>query len=253
LNEPRTGRADQGKSRAAWGLLALAVIAGGFALPYFRRTHSAPAPAPESAAAPPPAVVPSEVNPWREAARLVEEDRGQAIGRAARVHVPAELRHYADKKRFLALQVAGWMEKDYPIPDDEADLAPMIDRGEMVEVPAFSKDHVLYGVGANATGEPLAHFDRAPQERLAPLGRTQDRPIGDGKAWARVMSILRAGSGVTGRGATRTVWCANRGFEEFHHLGGTPVIRVEDVPKAAISPEHGRRDPVQQGDTVGAG
>jgi hypothetical protein len=106
VNEPRTRRADKGKSRAAWWLLALAVIAGGFALPYFRRTHSAPAPAPESAAAPPPAVVPSEVNPWREAARLVEEDRGQAIGRAARVHVPAELRHYADKRRFLALQVA---------------------------------------------------------------------------------------------------------------------------------------------------
>ena len=119
------------------------------------------APAPESAAAPPPAVAPSEVNPWREAARLVEEDRGQAIGRAARVHVPAELRHYANKKRFLALQVAGWMEKDYPIPADEADLARMIDHGDMVEVPAFGKDHVLYGVGANATDEPLAHFDRA--------------------------------------------------------------------------------------------
>jgi hypothetical protein len=162
LNEPRTGRADKGKSRAAWwGLLACAVIAGGLALHHFRPHLTAPSPAPESAAAPPPAVAPSEVNPWREAARLVEEDRGQPIGRAARVHVPAELRHYADKKRFLAMQVAGWMEKDYPIPDDEADLAHMIDRGDMVELPAFSKDHVLYGVGANATGEPLAHFDRA--------------------------------------------------------------------------------------------
>jgi hypothetical protein len=115
----------------------------------------------ESAAAPPPAVLPSEVNPWREAARLVEEDRGQPIGRAARVHVPAELRHYPDKKRFLALQVAGWMEKDYPIPKDEADLVQMIDRGDMVEVPAIGKDHILYGVGANATGEPLAHYDHA--------------------------------------------------------------------------------------------
>ena len=128
---------------------------------YRLRPHGPTAPAPESAAAPPPAVAPSEVNPWREAARLVEEDRGQAIGRAARVHVPAELRHYANKKRFLALQVAGWMEKDYPIPADEADLARMIDHGDMVEVPAFGKDHVLYGVGANATDEPLAHFDRA--------------------------------------------------------------------------------------------
>ena len=162
MNEPRTGRADRGKSRAAWwGLFAFALVVGALAFHHFRPDVLAPSPAPESAAAPPPAVAPSEVNPWREAARLVEEDRGQAIGRAARVHVPAELRHYADKKRFLAVQVAGWMEKDYPIPDDEADLAPMIDRGELVEVPAFGKDHVLYGVGANATGEPLAHFDRA--------------------------------------------------------------------------------------------
>jgi hypothetical protein len=138
----------------------VALLASGVALLHFRPRGSEPAPAPESAAAPPPAVVPSEVNPWREAARLVEEDRGQPIGRAARVHVPAELRHYANRKRFLALQVAGWMEKDYPIPADEADLAQMIDRGEMVEVPALGQDHILYGVGANATGEPLAHFDR---------------------------------------------------------------------------------------------
>jgi len=133
----------------------------GLAVVHFQRRNVAPMAAPESAAAPPPAVLPSEVNPWREAARLVEEDRGQPIGRAARVHVPAELRHYPDKKRFLALQVAGWMEQDYPIPKDEADLVQMIDRGEMVEVPAIGKDHILYGVGANATGEPLAHYDRA--------------------------------------------------------------------------------------------
>jgi hypothetical protein len=111
------------------------------------------------------------VNPWKAAARLVEENRGQPIGRAARVHVPAELRHYADKRRFLALQVAGWMEKDYPIPKDEADLAAMIDRGEMVEVPALGKDHILYGVGANATGEPLAHFDRATGREIPLFSR----------------------------------------------------------------------------------
>ena len=167
MNEPRTGRAEKRKSRAGWwGLLALVVVMGGLAFHHFRPHLPSPSPAPESAAAPPPAIAPSEVNPWREAARLVEEDRGEAIGRAARVHVPAELRHYPDKKRFLAMQVAGWMEKDYPIPDDEADLAPMIDRGELVEVPAFSKDHVLYGVGANATGEPLAHFDRATGQEI---------------------------------------------------------------------------------------
>jgi hypothetical protein len=118
-------------------------------------------PAPESVAAPPPAVPPSQVNPWRAAARLVEEDRGEPVGRGARVHVPAELRHYPDKRRFLAVQVAAWMEHDYPIPHDEAELARMIERGEMVEVPPLGEDYILYGVGANATGEPLSHYDRA--------------------------------------------------------------------------------------------
>ena len=161
MNEPRRGGRVHRKSRAGWWwLLAGVLLASGVALLHFRPRGGASAPARESAAAPPPAVVPSEVHPWREAARLVEEDRGAPIGRAARVHVPDELRHYANRKRFLALQVAGWMEKDYPIPADEADLAQMIDRGEMVEVPALGKDHILYGVGANATGEPLAHFDR---------------------------------------------------------------------------------------------
>jgi hypothetical protein len=162
VNEPRPGRQQRRRRQLAWWwLLVPALLVAGLAVFHLQRPAIAPVAAPETAAAPPPAVVPSEVNPWREAARLVEEDRGQPIGRAARVHVPAELRHYPEKKRFLALQVAGWMEKDYPIPKDEADLAQMIDRGEMVEVPAIGKDHILYGVGANATGEPLAHYDRA--------------------------------------------------------------------------------------------
>jgi hypothetical protein len=113
----KAGRVDKRSRRLLWwGLFAIAVLAGGLVAYRLRPQSPSAAPATESAAAPPPAVAPSEVHPWKEAARLVEEDRGQAIGRAARVHVPAELRHYANKKRFLALQVAGWMEKDYPIP-----------------------------------------------------------------------------------------------------------------------------------------
>lgn len=167
MNEPRQGRQERRKRRLAWRwLLVPALLVAGLAVFHFQRRAVAPGAAPETAAAPPPAVLPSEVNPWREAARLVEEDRGQPIGRAARVNVPAELRHYPDKKRFLALQVAGWMEQDYPIPKDEADLAQMIERGEMVEVPAIGKDHILYGVGANATGEPLAHYDRATGQEI---------------------------------------------------------------------------------------
>ena len=106
------------------------------------------------------------VNPWREAAKRVEENRGEPMGRAARVHVPAELRHYADKRRFLAIQVAAWREKNYELPHDEAELAGMIERGEMVEVPSLGEHHILYGVGANATGEPLTHYDVATGQEI---------------------------------------------------------------------------------------
>jgi len=181
----------------------IAVIAGGLVAYQLRRHGPTAAPAPESAAAPPPAVAPSEVHPWREAARLVEEDRGQAIGRAARVHVPAELRHYANKKRFLALQVAGWMEKDYPIPADEADLARMIDRGDMVEVPAFGKDHVLYGVGANATDEPLAHFDRATGREI-PLFSRYDLFEDAAAEWAARAEEKKAAAAAAAAQAAKT-------------------------------------------------
>jgi hypothetical protein len=99
------------------------------------------------------------INRWREAAKRVEEDRGEKTGRAARVRVPPQLLHYADKRRFLAIQVAGWQEENFDLPHDDAGLVELIRRGELVEVKPVTDDYVLYGVGANATGEPLLHFD----------------------------------------------------------------------------------------------
>lgn len=126
-----------------------------------RPRPAADAPAADTVAAPPPALPPAQVNPWKAAARRVEEDRGAPIGKAAKVHIPAELRHYADTRRFLAIQVAGWMEQKYPLPHDEAELAQMIARGDLVEVPSLGEHYILYGVGANATDDPIAHYDRA--------------------------------------------------------------------------------------------
>jgi uncharacterized protein DUF5715 len=163
LNERRdSSQAPLPKRRSVWWWLLVPVALAGAAYVYFRERPRGPetAEAPDTVAAPPPAVPPAQVNPWREAAKKVEENRGEPMGRAARVHVPAELRHYADKRRFLAIQVAAWMEKDYPLPHDEAELAQMIERGEMVEVASLGDDHILYGVGANATGDPFGHYDR---------------------------------------------------------------------------------------------
>jgi hypothetical protein len=155
------------KRRSVWWWLLVPVLLAAAAYVHFRQ----PGREPDSAAgldtaAPPPAVPPAQVNPWREAARRVEENRGEPMGRAARVHVPAELRHYADKRRFLAVQVAAWMEKDYALPHDEAELAQLIERGEMVEVPALGEHHILYGVGANATGDPFGHYDRKTGQEI---------------------------------------------------------------------------------------
>ena len=110
--------------------------------------------------APPPQVPAPVVNRWKEAARRVEEDRGEPTGRAARIRVPPQLRHYADKRRFLAIQVAGWREQGYELPHDEAGIAALNQAGELVEVKPVTEDHELYGVGANASGEPLRHYDR---------------------------------------------------------------------------------------------
>jgi uncharacterized protein DUF5715 len=155
------------KRRSAWWWLLVPALLAAAAYVYFQQAGREPeTTAAETVAAPPPAVPPAQVHPWREAAKRVEENRGEPMGRAARVHVPAELRHYADKRRFLAVQVAAWMEKDYPLPHDEAELAQMIERGEMVEVPALGEHHILYGVGANATGDPFAHYDVATGQEI---------------------------------------------------------------------------------------
>lgn len=144
---------------AGYGMAAFVLV--GSAVAFFRPEllRREDAAEPETHVAPPPQVPGPAVNRWREAARRVEEDRGQATGRAARVSVPAQLLHYKDKRRFLAIQVAGWREQNYELPHDEAGLARLIRKGELVEVKPVTEDYVLYGVGANASSEPLVHYD----------------------------------------------------------------------------------------------
>src|SRR5215216_5046994 len=76
----------------------------------------------ETAVQPPPTVEAPQVNPWKEAAHKVEEDRGEPVGRKAQVETPAELKHYSDRRRFLAVQVAESREQDYDLPHDYAEL-----------------------------------------------------------------------------------------------------------------------------------
>lgn len=104
---------------------------------------------------------PAMIDPWQEAALKVEEDRGEAVGRGAKVEVPAQLKHYADARRFLGIQVAEWREQRLQTPHDFADLIPLIRKGELVELPALGQNYILYGVGYSASDEPFTHYDKA--------------------------------------------------------------------------------------------
>jgi hypothetical protein len=113
-------------------------------------------------AVPPPVDVPAPtLRTWTSEVRRVEEARGEPIGGRAHVNVPPELMHEADRRMFLAVQVAESQEQEYELPEDDAELAALVRDGEMVEVPPVGEGYVLYGVGAHAGGEPFAHYERS--------------------------------------------------------------------------------------------
>ena len=150
---------------AGYGIAAFVLV--GSTLAYFRPDllRLEDTTGPETYVAPPPQVPGPAVNRWREAAKRVEQDRGQPTGRAARVRVPPQLLHYADKRRFLAIQVAAWREQNYELPHDEAGLARLIRRGELVEVRPVTDDYVLYGV-APTRPPPADALRRAVRPRV---------------------------------------------------------------------------------------
>ncbi len=87
---------------------------------------------------------------WAEAVEKVKADRGELAGASGAVEIPPELRHYSDRHWFLATQVAEIDKYNVQTCQDYVDLAGMIERGELVAVPAVTDTYVLFGVGAKA-------------------------------------------------------------------------------------------------------
>jgi uncharacterized protein DUF5715 len=114
-------------------------------------TVATPAPTPVPRATP----VPPET--WAAALEKVEEVRGSA----GRIDIPPELQHYEDRRRFLALQMADSREENFDLPHDAGELVEMVQKGELVEMPALGDDYVLYDVGTASREDPLAHYDQA--------------------------------------------------------------------------------------------
>ena len=108
----------------------------------------------------------AEMNPWTLAVEKVKEDRGEPIGKQAKVETPSQLRHYSDARRFLATQVAEVNEHHVDMPQDFVDLARMINRGELVQLAPASENYILFGVGGSADSGPFTRYENGKSIKL---------------------------------------------------------------------------------------
>jgi len=111
-------------------------------------------------------------NAWNQAMEKVKADRGEAARNTA-VEIPPELKHYSDRHWFLATQIAEIEKYNVHTCQDFVDLAAMIQRGEMVAVPAVTDTYVLFGVGAKADD---GVFTRSTAEDKALLDEFYGQP-----------------------------------------------------------------------------
>ena len=95
---------------------------------------------------------------WTQAVSKVKEDRTQDANANVALEVPAELRHYEDRRWFLATQVAEVKKNSIQNCQDYFDLAAMISRDDLVPVPVVTDDYVLFGVGARADQDAFTRY-----------------------------------------------------------------------------------------------
>jgi len=93
---------------------------------------------------------------WARAVEKVKEDRGASGGVA--VEIPTQLRHYEDRHWFLATQVAEVEKFNVQSCQDFVDVAAMLERGELVSLPAVTESYILFGVGARADNGPFSRY-----------------------------------------------------------------------------------------------
>ena len=108
-------------------------------------------------------VTSTNADAWAQALAKVQGNRSDPTGP---VETPPELRHYSDRHWFLASQVAEVAKHNVQTCQDFIDLAAMIERGEIVSVPAVTETYILFGVGEKADN---AVFSRYENERSIDL------------------------------------------------------------------------------------
>jgi len=137
-------------------LLLLIVVTAAFAAGVWavaRFTLKQPPPGEPTTAAPPRAADPDL---WRRSLEKIKEVRGDT-GNVA-IEIPSELRHYDERRWFLATQVAEVKKFNLEPVQDFVDLAGTISRGEMVPLPAVTDTYMLFGVGARVNGDGFTRY-----------------------------------------------------------------------------------------------
>src|SRR6476620_1235888 len=137
-------------------LLLLIVVTAAFAAGVWavaRFTLKQPPPGEPTTAAPPPAADPDL---WTRSLEKIKEVRGDT-GNVA-IEIPSELRHYDERRWFLATQVAEVKKFNLEPVQDFVDLAGTISRGEMVPLPAVTDRYMLFGVGARVNGGGFTRY-----------------------------------------------------------------------------------------------
>ena len=102
---------------------------------------------------------------WNLAVERVKAERDASLGGA--LEIPPELKHYEERHWFLATQVAEIEKYKVHTCQDYLDLARMIERHDLVPLPAVTDSYILYGIGQRANEEPFEPFEENNQNANA--------------------------------------------------------------------------------------
>ena len=97
------------------------------------------------------------VGDWNAAVDVVKAERDASLGGA--LEIPPELKHYDERYWFLATQVAEVEKYKIHTCQDYLDLAGMIERHDLVPVPALTDKYILLGIGQRANDEPFEPYE----------------------------------------------------------------------------------------------
>jgi hypothetical protein len=178
-----------------------------------------------------------------EAIACVEEPRFAR----GRLHLLPEFQRYVDPRRFLAVQMADARSEGFLPPGDCGELARLLLRGDVVEVPQVTEDWVFHDLGIDVEEDPRIHYDGATGIEV--------RLLASPAAWAEERERLREASRGWSKAARRArselqrlaEWYddaerARRLYAEWadvsalaHRADGTPIDLDDAAERARFS------------------